>query len=104
MEICTCSEAFQRAARFYFCQRSFGKVYLFPVSVCRKVFILVTSEHERMNLGLSATSADAVFGNEADAAEMWALSKKYSRQETACKEAMRNCKRISAYQKEGAKC
>ena len=104
MVVCGGDEALHCAVRFYFRQRSFGKVYLFPVSVCRKVFMLVTSEHERMNLGLSATSADAVFGNEADAAEMWALSKKYSRQETACKEAMRNCKRISAYQKEGAKC
>jgi hypothetical protein len=104
MVVCGGDEALHCAVRFYFRQRSFGKVYLFPVSICRKGFILVTSERERMNLGLSATSADVVFGNEADAAEMWALSKKYSRQETACKEAMRNCKRISAYQKEGAKC
>ena len=104
MVVCGGDEALHCAVRFYFRQRSFGKVYLFPVSICRKGFILVTSERERMNLGLSATSADVVFGNEADAAEMWALSKKYSRQETACKEAMRNCKRISAYEKEGAEC
>ena len=89
MVVCGGDEALHCAVRFYFRQRSFGKVYLFPVSICRKGFILVTSERERMNLGLSATSADVVFGNEADAAEMWALSKKYSRQETACEEAIR---------------
>ena len=104
MVVCGEDEALHCAVRFYFRQRSFGKVYTFPVSACRKPFVLIVSERERMKLGLPVKSAVSVLGDEPDDAEQWQQSKKDERLKTACEEAMRCCKRISAYEKEGAEC
>lgn len=104
MEVCVGDEALKCAVRFYFRQPTFGRVYIFPVSACRKPFMLIVSERERMKLGLSVRCAVSVLGDEPDDAEQWQQSKKYERLKTACEEAMRCCKRISAYEKEGAEC
>ena len=104
MVVCGEDEALHCAVGIYFRQRSFGRVYTFPVSACRKPFVLIVSECERMKLGLSVRCAVSVLGDEPDDAEQWQQSKKYERLKTACEEAMRCCKRISAYEKEGAEC
>lgn len=90
MVVCGEDEALHCAVRFYFRQRSFGKVYLFPVSICRKGFILVTSERERMKLGLPVKSAVSVLGDRPDDAEEWRRAKNYERLKTAYKEAIRS--------------
>ena len=104
MVVCGEDEALHCAVRFYFRQRSFGKVYTFPASACRKPFVLIVSERERMKLGLSVKSAVSVLGDRPDDAEEWRRVKNHERLKTACEEAMRCCKRISAYEKEGAEC
>lgn len=104
MVVCGGDEALHCAVWFYFRQRSFGKVYLFPVSICRKGFILVTSERERMKLGLPVKSAVSVLGDEPDDAEKWRQSKHHQRLKTACEKAIRCYKRINAHEKEGAEC
>ena len=104
MEVCVGDEALKCAVRIYFRQRTFGRVYTFPASACRKPFVLIVSERERMKLGLSVRCAVSVLGDQPDDAEEWQQSKKYERLKTACEEAMRCCKRISAYEKEGAEC
>jgi hypothetical protein len=90
MVVCGEDEALHCAVHFYFRQRSFGRVYRFPVSVCRKPFVLIVSERERMRLGLSVKSAVAVLGDQPDDAEQWQQSKKYERLKTACEEAIRS--------------
>ena len=104
MVVCGEDEALHCAVGIYCRQRSFGRVYTFPVSACRKPFVLIVSERERMKLGLSVRCAVSVLGDRPDDAETWTLSKKYARLEMACREAIRCCKRISAYEKEGAEC
>lgn len=90
MVVCEQGEALTCAVRFYFRQRSFGRVYTFPVSACRKPFVLIVSERERMKLGLPLKSAVSVLGDEPDDAEQWQQSKKYERLKTACEEAIRS--------------
>ena len=90
MVVCGEDEALHCAVRFYFRQRSFGKVYIFPVSACRKPFMLIVSERERMKLGLSVRCAVSVLGDQPDDAETWTLSKKSARLEMACREAIRS--------------
>ena len=90
MEVCVGDEALKCAVRFYFRQRTFGKVYTFPVSACRKPFVLIVSERERMKLGLPVKSAVSVLGDEPDDAEQWQQSKKYERLKTACEDVIRS--------------
>ena len=104
MVVCGEDEALHCAVRFYFRQRSFGRVYTFPVSACRKPFVLIVSERERMKLGLPVRCAVSVLGDEPDDAETWRQAKHHQRLKTACEEAIRCYKRISAHEKEGAEC
>lgn len=90
MVVCVGDEALKCAVRFYFRQPTFGRVYIFPVSACRKPFMLIVSERERMKLGLPVKSAVSVLGDEPDDAEQWQQSKKYERLKTACEEAIRS--------------
>ena len=92
MVVCEQGEALTCAVRFYFRQRSFGRVYSFPVSVCRKAFMLIVSERERMKLGLPIKSAVSVLGDELQDEEDWVLAKKYTRLKTACEEVIRRHK------------
>nr|DAX80568.1 MAG TPA: hypothetical protein [Bacteriophage sp.] len=89
MVICEQKEALCCAVQFYFRQRRFGRVYTFPVSACRKPFVLIVSECERKKLGLSVKRAVSVLGDEPDDAETWTLAKKHARLEMAYREAMR---------------
>lgn len=89
MEVCGEDEALKCAVGIYFRQRSFGRVYTFPVSACRKPFVLIVSERERKKLGLSVRCAVSVLGDEPDDAETWTLVKKHARLEMAYREAMR---------------
>lgn len=89
MVVCGEDEALHCAVGFYFRQRSFGRVYTFPVSACRKPFVLIVSERERMKLGLSVRCAVSVLGDQPDDAEVWKQSKKYAHLKTACEEAIR---------------
>ena len=89
MEVCVGDEALKCAVRFYFRQRTFGRVYIFPVSACRKPFVLILSERERKKLGLSVKRAVSVLGDEPDDAETWTLAKKHARLEMAHREAIR---------------
>ena len=90
MEVCVGDEALKCAVRFYFRQRTFGRVYIFPVSACRKPFMLIVSERERMKLGLSVRCAVSVLGDRPDDAEEWRRAKNYERLKTAYKEAIRS--------------
>ena len=92
MEVCVGDEALHCAVRFYFRQRSFGKVYTFPVSACRKPFVLIVSERERMKLGLPVKSAVSVLGDEPDDAEKWRQSKSCERLKTVYEELIRGYK------------
>ena len=89
MEVCVGDEALKCAVGIYFRQRRFGRVYTFPVSACRKPFMLILSERERMKLGLSVKRAVSVLGDEPDDAETWTLAKKHARLEMAYREAIR---------------
>lgn len=89
MVVCEQDKALCSAVHFYFRQRSFGRVYSFPVNACRKPFMLIVSERERMKLGLSATSAVSVLGDEPDDVEKWKRSKNCARLKTACEEVIR---------------
>ena len=104
MVVCGEDEALHCAVGIYFQQRSVGRVYTFPVSACRKLFVLIVSERERKKLGLSVKRAISVLGDKPDDVEEWRRAKNYERLKAACEEAMRCCKRISAYEKEGAEC
>lgn len=104
MEVCVGDEALKCAVRFYFRQRTFGRVYTFPVSACRKPFVLIVSECERKKLGLSVKRAVSVLGDEPQDEEDWTSIKKYTRLKTAYENVIRCCKRISAHEKEGAEC
>lgn len=90
MEVCGEDEALHCAVGIYFRQRSFGRVYTFPVSACRKPFMLIISERERMKLGLSVRCAVSVLGDQPDDAETWTLAKKHARLEMAYREAIRS--------------
>lgn len=90
MEVCVGDEALKCAVRFYFRQRSFGRVYIFPVSACHKPFMLILSERERMKLGLSVRCAVSVLGDQPDDAEEWRRAKNYERLKAAYKEAIRS--------------
>ena len=92
MEVCVGDEALKCAVRIYFRQRTFGRVYIFPVSACRKPFMLILSERERMNLGLPAKSAVSVLGDEPDDAEKWKQSKSCERLKTVYEELIRGYK------------
>ena len=92
MVVCGEDEALHCAVRFYFRQRSFGRVYTFPVSACRKPFMLIVSERERMKLGLSVTSAVSELGDEPDDAEKWRQSKSRERLKTVYEELIRGYK------------
>ena len=90
MEVCGEDEALHCAVQFYFRQRSFGRVYTFPVSACRKPFMLILSERERKKLGLSVKCAISVLGDKPDDAEEWRRAKNYERLKAAYKEAIRS--------------
>ena len=90
MVVCGEDEALYCAVRFYFRQRSFGRVYTFSASACRKPFVLIVSERERMKLGLSVKSAVSVLGDQPDDAEEWRRAKNYERLKAAYKEAIRS--------------
>lgn len=92
MVVCGEDDALHCAVGFYFRQRSFGRVYTFPVSACRKPFVLIVSERERMNLGLPAKSAVSVLGDEPDDAEKWKQSKSCERLKTVYEELIRGYK------------
>ena len=92
MVVCERGETLRRSVLFYFQQRSFGRVYVFPVSACRKSFMLIVSERERMKLGLPLKSAVSVLGGEPQDEEDWVLAKKYTRLKTACEEVIRRHK------------
>lgn len=92
MVVCGEDEALTCAVRFYFRQRSFGRVYVFSVSACRKSFMLIVSEREQMKLGLPLKSAVSVLGDEPQDEEDWVLAKKYTRLKTACEEVIRRHK------------
>lgn len=89
MEVCGEDEALKCAVGIYFRQRSFGRVYTFPVSACRKPFMLIVSECERKKLGLSVKRAVSVLGDKPDDTETWTLAKKHARLEKAYREAIR---------------
>ena len=90
MEVCVGDEALKCAVRFYFRQRTFGRVYIFPVSACRKPFMLIVSERERMKLGLSVRCAVSVLGDEPQDEEDWTSTKKYTRLKTAYENVIRS--------------
>nr|DAS09290.1 MAG TPA: hypothetical protein [Caudoviricetes sp.]DAS99204.1 MAG TPA: hypothetical protein [Caudoviricetes sp.] len=90
MKICGRDETLECAVQLYVQQRSFGKVYIFPVSACRKPFMLIVSERERMKLRLSAKDAFAVIGSAPGDEGKWRLAKKYARLKTECKQVMRS--------------
>lgn len=90
MEVCVGDEALKCAVRFYFRQRTFGRVYIFPVSACRKPFMLILSERERMKLGLPVKSAVSVLGDEPQDEEDWTSTKKYTRLKTAYENVIRS--------------
>ena len=104
MVVCGEDEALHCAVGIYFRQRSFGRVYTFPVSACRKPFVLIVSERERKKLGLSVKRAISVLGDEPQDEEDWTSTKKYTRLKTVYENVIRCCKRISAHEKEGAEC
>ena len=90
MVVCGENEALHCAVGIYFRQRSFGRVYTFPVSACRKPFMLILSERERKKLGLSVKCAISVLGDKPDDAEEWRRAKNYERLKAAYKEAIRS--------------
>ena len=90
MVVCEQGEALTCAVRFYFRQRTFGRVYIFPVSACRKPFMLIVSERERMKLGLSVRCAVSVLGDEPQDEEDWTSTKKYTRLKTAYENVIRS--------------
>ena len=92
MVVCEQGEALTCAVRFYFRQRSFGRVYSFPVSACRKPFMLIVSERERMKLGLPLKSAVSVLGDEPDDAEKWRQSKSREQLKMVYEELIRGYK------------
>ena len=92
MEVCVGDEALKCAVRFYFRQRTFGRVYIFPVSACRKPFMLIVSERERMKLGLPIKSAVSVLGDEPDDAKKWRQSKSRERLKKVYEELIRGYK------------
>lgn len=71
MVLCREEEALERAVRLYAQQGKFGKVYIFCGNVCRKKFMLILSERERMKFGLQAQKAVCVLGEQEDAVERW---------------------------------
>ena len=90
MVVCGEDEALHCAVGIYFQQRSFGRVYTFPVSACRKPFVLIVSDRERKKLGLSVKRAISVLGDKPDDAEEWRRAKNYERLKAAYKEAIRS--------------
>lgn len=90
MVVCGEDEALHCAVGIYFRQRSFGRVYTFPVSACRKPFVLIVSERERKKLGLSVRCAVSILGDKPDDAEEWRRAKNYERLKAAYKEAIRS--------------
>ena len=92
MVVCEQGEALTCAVRFYFRQRSFGRVYSFPVNACRKSFMLIVSERERMKLGLPIKSAVSVLGDEPDDAKKWRQSKSRERLKKVYEELIRGYK------------
>ena len=90
MVVCGENEALHCAVGIYFRQRSFGRVYTFPVSACRKPFMLILSERERKKLGLSVKCAISVLGDKPDDAKEWRRAKNYERLKAAYKEAIRS--------------